>query len=302
MGLSIKIGACNNRRIYSSKRIEIKPVEDLREKIRDLTIHPQSFDGWVYPDIVSYCSQVDVPTYQFSVCATQVLSILDNKATLQEAEFLCLVYAFINGVRCYPVYESGWNQMLKTPYEKKLVRFICNQKGEVEFILEKALSFWRKRENRELRHSYFGALHWYLFSQSYEFTFDEFNWQYVVLDTLHKVTQEMDNNYRIQRHRHSERPSALCRKWNINIPVWARVQRGACILSKIRNNLVHEGVVDNQPLGFSHIPDREYKGIKDLNQCLLLAVIGCKAGIFNSFFPWNRYVYDTNIHGLNLAM
>lgn len=50
MAVTIEIGACNNRRERISNRIEIKPLEDLGRIIREIFAHPQTYNGWVYPE------------------------------------------------------------------------------------------------------------------------------------------------------------------------------------------------------------------------------------------------------------
>jgi hypothetical protein len=124
----------------------------------------------------------------------------------------------------------------------------------------------------------FAAFHWYLASQSYEHDFEWFNAQYVVLDTCWKLFT-VTHGSSLTKGRHAERPVRMCDYFGIPVPEWAVVSGRSSYLSKLRNDLVHEGCYGPGAIGFEFPQEHDnidYE-LQKLNCRLLLALLGVRS-------------------------
>lgn len=104
----------------------------------------------------------------------------------------------------------------------------------------------------------FGAVHWFLVSQSYGSQYERFAWLYTVLDNLHRIAWHVLPAYRSQipeKTRHGERPKALASTFRAPLPPSFSIPNGdetnVDALVKARNELIHEARWAGEPLGYA---------------------------------------------------
>jgi hypothetical protein len=101
-------------------------------------------------------------------------------------------------------------------------------------------------------------LHWFLVGQSYEFEWDRFDAQYKVLDGIFRLSGLPDKE-------HAQRPVDLvkhCARYGIILPAWAKIDtskgtKPISKLSRMRNDLFHEAIYADMPIGYSY-PEENY--------------------------------------------
>jgi hypothetical protein len=161
-------------------------------------------------------------------------------------ELVITAIGFLKGLRLVP---EGWNHFYRTPINVgELVDFYFSS-AQMGDAMGTVVDFWYANEKSGVAKHMFGAIHWYLCSQSYEHDFELFSAQYTVLDTCWQMFKGM-GWARKGPGMHAERPVIICEHFGIPVPAWA-VQSGAgSYLSSLRNGLVHEGTFAKGAIGF----------------------------------------------------
>jgi hypothetical protein len=164
-------------------------------------------------------------------------------------ELAIALLGLLEGMRLIP---EGWCHFYRAALEPHTLSDLVCGKSEIEEVLGIAETFWKDNRDSRIRRCLFGAIHWLLFSQSYEHDFEEFAAQYIVLDSCFKLHTKMKGRPG-RSCRHSERPSFLAQAYAIPEPSWATIQPdGNCELSRLRNEFFHEGQYGGDPMGFAY--------------------------------------------------
>jgi hypothetical protein len=144
-----------------------------------------------------------------------------------------------------------WIQFYRAAIEPNTLSDLVCSKTEIEEVLKTVKTFWEANSSMNIRRNLFGAIHWLLFSQSYEQEFEVFAWQYIVMDSCFRLHVDINAIPRNQRPWHYLRPSFLANAYSIPEPSWAIVNGNECELSKLRNEFFHEGRYVGHPIGFA---------------------------------------------------
>lgn len=117
--------------------------------------------------------------------------------------------------------------------------------------VELAERFWSSNQNKLEQPKRFTAAIHSLFLAQYPqaLQFESFNYLYTALDSCYRITA-CDKSLK-KDIPHTKRVEWLCEEFGIYSPGWARPENKETVLSKIRNSTTHEGLYEQEPLGFA---------------------------------------------------
>lgn len=260
---------------------------------------PQADRGWMEPPIVGLPGKPEIPQGRFQLRSTHVLTTRLRSQDAALGEFLVLALGFTVGLRL--TIEGAGHLQRAAIKEGTLVNFRASDE-EILHVLGKACTFWHSHSAPEIRRLVFGAIHWYLTSQSYHAQHEEFAWTYSVLDSLHKLAKETSSSYAaLPTGKHGQRPVALAQTFNIPLPS-SFAGSGAdahptSALVECRNTLIHEARWAEAPIGYG-VNEHNHDMIQDLQHfCsqLILRLLGVECGFCGT-------VYDRQMHRLDVVL
>lgn len=274
----IDFGFLPEDRAYSGGGFIIEPLPDILERVSVVRSSGRTDGTWYYPPIEETdglgSKPVKIPAKVYTLPETHRLRPA-NQGRMPEDELCELIISaigFFKGLRLIP---EGWNHFYKTPIQPgELVDFHLED-AQIGYTLDHVVS-WCERALPEVRSRMFGALHWYLTSQSYEHEFEFFSAQYIVLDSCWNMFFRITGK---KAKLHAERPKVMCDYFGIPVPCWAEISEDRSYLSKLRNDFLHEGIFAKGAIGFKYPqehPDIDLE-LKELNSRLLMALFEFKA-------------------------
>lgn len=256
---------------YAGKHVAIRPANSGSAESTDQWA--QRGKTYFMPHILAQDGGGFAPAGRFELPVTHVLSMPGCVQDAELGEFMVLVLGFLHGLR-FTI--EGTGHLFPTPHlEGTLVDFRPKNR-EVIPCMETALKTWKELE-AEKRKLLFGAIHWYLVSQSYPNQFERFNWQYSVLDNLYKLKFGKGGA-------HGERPVKLAETYEVNLPTIFRdnftKKRNAKCLVVLRNELVHEARWLERPLGYAVAQDGHdiIQALTYFNSQIILGALGIECG------------------------
>ena len=258
-------GWMNKRVCLKSSQFEISPVQNFDTAISEIIEHPR-YDDWL--EMPSGCTRFELPaTHYLEVDST---AINDNLASL-----LISVFGFLDGLN---LKLCGEGHLHRTPHQLgTLVEFIPSGK-DVEKVLDLVIAFHQKHIFQpQVISLMIAAVHWYLTSQSYTHHFEQFAWQYTVLENLVKLASTLT-----KRKFTDSRLSELAGYYKVNLHVAFGdseiAAKNAKALVQCRNKLMHEALWCDQPIGYA-VSQKSYSMLRSLrrfNSQLILASLEVK--------------------------
>jgi hypothetical protein len=129
-----------------------------------------------------------------------------------------------------------------------LTDFILIEK-DVPRLLDLVEVFWHRYQATGVAATMFGAVHWFLFSQSYFHYFERFMMQYMILDTIYNVQERISG---VKCRLHAKRVEYLANSLEVPLPSWGQVDSSdKSEISELRNALIHEAKFAGAPIGFA---------------------------------------------------
>lgn len=281
-------------------RMAIRPVHNYDGIVTVMKQNERVANGWLYPPLVeAYDRMIAIESrpkiYKrvFPTASTHCLVMPRSGKSRQLGEFLIALLGLLEGLRLVP---EGWNHFYRAAIEPHSLSEVNCTRQDLEQVLAIAQVFWQKA-NPEVRRLMFGAIHWRLFSESYEHEFERFGGQYTVLDTCWKICEHLDGKWWTASNSkdkgHSARAKLLAKHHKMRVPSWAKTRKSRsktqksyfCKLSQLRNNFFHEGLYGKTPTGFGY--PKNFKGSIDFqlaafNTRLILAIVGVKCAYVRS--------------------
>jgi hypothetical protein len=199
-------------------------------------------------------------------------------------KFLTLGYGFLQGLYLTP---ENYSYLGRTAFKPTTLNGLLL--GDSDYINGmECINRFYINSNEENRNQMFACIHWYLISQSYEFAWDRFDAQYKVLDGIYKLSGTKADS-------HAARPIALSEKYNLELPLWAKlITKKESKLSKQRNELFHEAKYGGYPIGYSY-PEENYNlEFRSFNTKLIAAALGINTPYLQAE-PKNRILGMWNI-------
>ncbi len=172
----------------------IEPLPECRSTIAAIDASGRICDGWLYPPLVDAIGEPPmgmphpkVHAKVFELASTHRISVTSGPQETDYINFIIGLFGLLKGLKLVP---EGWFHFYRVPTQCcKLNDFRIDNLSIVK-TLELGTEFWLHNNHPEVRQGIFGAIHWHLFGQLYEHPFEQFNAQYIVLDScfaLHKI-------------------------------------------------------------------------------------------------------------------
>lgn len=301
MAAQYAFGFLKHRHEIDALGFEIRPLKHFDEAVARVLAEETAAERWYYPrPVLSPTEKVSLPAARFELPPTHLLITAGRSLDDQYGEFLVLALGFLLGLR---LTIRGIGHMHRTPHEPGTLVSFLPSKHEIPPCMEKATAFWDAQPPR-IRKLMFGAIHWFLVSQSFDHQYEEFAWAYTVLDNLHRIAWETTHGYRArfpkgQYRCHSNRPVALAAEFGSPLPAsFADPDGKPGAVGRLviyRNELVHEARWAGEPLGYAVSQDG-HEMIMDLSYfCsqLILGLLGIDCG-------FRRYTNSRQIQGFDL--
>lgn len=263
---------------YTAHNVEIRPLPDAGQRIAMVLESDRVYRNWVYPLIDKKIDQrggakreIDIHAEAFSLIETHEIRTRDGAEVDSEMlEFLIVLFGFVKGLRLNP---EGWVHFYRTPVRIGELTDFTASRGRAEDALKVGENYWRTHGGTSVVRNMFGAIHWYLFCQSYAHPFEVFEAQYRVLDTCWRLFVDTHPGAPVRKPPHAERAKILCDTFAIPQPTW--IVNGD--LASLRNDLEHEARFAGSPIGFTAVP-AAYPAIHHqlayLNARLIVALLG----------------------------
>lgn len=278
-------------------RAVIRPLDNYDDIVEAMQQNERVANGWLYPPLVAACDRTiaiekrpRIYEQIFYTGSTHCLIMPRSGTSRQLGEFLIALLGMLEGLRLVPY---GWNHFYRAAIKLHSLSEVDCRRQDLEHVLTIAQVFWRKADAK-VRRLMFGAIHWRLFSESYEHEFERFGGQYTVLDTCWNICERLDGKWWTAwspktKAVHASRPKLLAKRYRMRVPSWAKTRKSRsekgnsqfCKLSQLRNNFFHEGLYGKTPTAFGY--PKDFKGSIDFqlaafNTRLILAILGveCK--------------------------
>lgn len=268
----------------------------IEEAIRSVRESGRELGGWYYPDLESSGSgdrDVVIPAEAFQLPGTHVAEIDVVSGDEWMAPFLVQIIGFCQGIRLMP--SNWWHFYRAAVVHSKLSDFrMCDERTTAS-IYESARKFWLQRDVED-RLVMYGAVHWYLFSQSYTHDFERFGAQCAVTDACFRVFTKRPMR-RATSMPYATRIAAMCESAGIPVPTWAQERNDkTTIVSTLRNAFFHEARFAGHPIGFAYPKDEPdlVVQLQALNSRLILTLLGVEASYIRSDSQTGH------MHGLHL--
>jgi hypothetical protein len=257
----------------------VRPLPNYDDVVAAVQGSDRVINGWYYPPLAAERIYKRV----YCLDSTHSLGVAPAPGARQWSEFVIALLGLLDGLRLIP---EGWVHFYRTAVKLNSLSDVICRVNEIEQVLQIAESFWRS-VTEHVRRLSFGAIHWRLFSESYEHEFERFNGQYAVLDTCYRIHCKLTPGGKGEPP-HSKRAEFLAGHYSMETPSWAKTRmvngRLECDLSKLRNELVHEARYAGRPIGFEHpgltVPIDLTLGY--FNTRLILALLGVKCAYVRS--------------------
>jgi hypothetical protein len=260
-----RFGWMNKKVHIKSSQFEISPLHEFDVAISEVIEHPKC-DAWL--EMPSGCNRFELPaSHYLEVDST---AINDDLAIL-----LISVFGFLHGLNLKP---CGVGHLHRTPHlPGTLVEFVPSYR-DIEKVLKVVIEFYQRYSSQpETISLMMAAIHWYLTSQSYNHHFEQFAWQYAVLENAIKIASKLS-----KRKFADSRLSELAAYYNVNLHVaFADPEisaKNAKALVECRNKLMHEALWCDHPIGYT-VSQKSYAMLRSLirfNSQLILAILGVK--------------------------
>ena len=265
---------------FAFDNVKILPLEDYKE----IKAHIEKYinrDGFLYPhpqctkqsdpiteELGETIPNTERPALLFQINASHSIFI-DTSTSIEtdrkgQAAFLMHLLGYICGTRLQ--FHDWWIDM--RIQIKEGAGIWCIDEKTTEHFLRHSLNVW-KSWNKNEQDMITNILFMYSRAVSYEWDWDQFMIDYMVIDALFKIYK---NQYNINKNMsHGERIEFLCNEFGI--------EHKSEIIKKIkdlRNELFHEALwAKTQPTSGDDANHYKYvRQLHGLNECLIPAILG----------------------------
>lgn len=264
-----------------TRRFILKTLPDHKEIVADVRGHQNVVKGWIYPAAQQVLKggnrEMPYSARTFGLPKTHVLTLRKSESQ-EELVFVVWCLSFLTGMRLTTT-DRGF--LDATPIlPGKLIDFSLSRCTLTD-ALNLALDYLEsERSNpRALRrveaviHTLFLAQH----PQSLDF--EKFQYLYMALDACFKLVISKEPNISKPtglEKSHAGRIQWMCHKFGLPVPGWATLDaQSKTELSIVRNDLSHEALFFDQPIGFAIYSGRHIKG-KNINVPLQMQALICR--------------------------
>ena len=290
----MKFGFLIDNKSFEFDDFKIAPVLEFSSVLRDFYETARVSNGWFYGTEIELSKSADekdefkanaavINSSFFYMSPTHEITSTENYSN-DHLRFLILCYGFLQGLYLTP---EGYSYLGHTAYEPSKLNGMRLSNDDYVSGMESINRFYINSDEKQ-RNQMFACIHWYLIGQSYQFDWEKFDAQYKVLDGIYKLSGTKADS-------HAARPIALSEKYNLELPLWAKlITKKESKLSKQRNDLVHEAKYGGHPIGYSY-PDENYNlEFRSFNTKLIAAALGISTPYLQAE-PKKRLLWNWNI-------
>lgn len=272
----MKFGWFPEQQTYETFTVRIEALPYFEESVLAVRESGNVHEGWFcVPIQVGHENSAEpcppVPISRFSLPPTHRMEYRSEAASSELLEFLITVFGWSQGLRLQP---EGWGHFYRVALEPhKLTDFILF-KQDVPRVLDLSDAFWHRHQADGVAATMFGAIHWFLFSQSYYQYFERFMMQYIVLDTIYRVQASISGK---KCNSHARRAEYLANSLKVPLPSWGSMDSaGESEISRLRNELFHEAKFGGAPIGFDFpkMHRNTLVSLQAFNSRLIAALLG----------------------------
>lgn len=272
----MKFGFLMDRKEFECYGFSIKKMPNFDETIKSFYESALVSNGWIYGSSSLIRQSIEEKKLFFGgepvatsrpfpvVCTHTIESDIEDQYHLK---FLILGYGFLQGVLLLP---EGHQYLRRTPYKTGMLTGLILCRNDYVNGMNAINNFYIN-SSAEQRRTMFAVIHWFLMGQSYEYEWERFDQQYKVLDGLYKLNSE-----KMKAGSHSKRPIFLADMYGVELPEWAFLDENdkSSKLSKLRNNLAHEAVYADEPIGYAVAGENYSLEFAAFNAKLIIASLG----------------------------
>jgi hypothetical protein len=261
---------------YKTSKINIDPLPEFEDSVSAVRDSGYVNKGWFCAPIQirkensqEPCPPVPIPW--FALPLTHLLEYQGRLASSKLNEFLIILFGWSQGLRFQP---EGWGHFYRVATEPGMLTDFIIFDQDVPRLLDLAETFWHRHQSDDAAATMFGAIYWFLFSQSYRQYFERFMMQYIVLDTIYRIHESISGS---RSGTHAMLIGNLATSLNVPLPSWGIVDStGKSEISRLRNDLFHEAKFAGAPIGFA-LPAMQGNILLELeafNSRLMAALLG----------------------------
>lgn len=225
------------------------------------------YPNWPDEDGREPVPQTKRPAHLFYMPMTHVLELSGPSVTTEPAEetsFIVQVFAYLFGTR---LQLEGWQIDSRVPVTR-LTHPVWVSLGALHRFVPRAVDEWRAQP-ADRRRRLTNVLYLHAKAPSYEWTWEQFLMEYVVLDGLY------DYSFRaglVVGVTHEDRIRELCGR----LGVWCPREAPVAELVSMRNTLFHEGLWEGERPGYRISAAAYHRAgdLRHLNQRLIAAMLG----------------------------
>lgn len=255
----------------------IATIADWRSLLSELKAQGHVVNGWLYKPLKQGSPE---PVGRFELPTThEILSPRygDDAALMQ---FVVIVLGFLQGLRLLP---EGWGHLHGVAVEPGKCNNFIPVDREIIPCLDLAAQFYVKNQNTrnaKRMQSAISLVHW---SSGQVQHFDTFNYLYMAIDACWAICSDLHASSIIQLHPrggrapHAHRPAIMQQILGLQLPKIFDPSEPVTAAS-VRNDLLHEGLVGDMPLGLSIIEPHCNLEMLEFANKLILALMGVNAG------------------------
>lgn len=280
----MKFGWIPIQHTYETSSVTIETLPEFDDAVRSVRESGYVHEDWFYApvqrehsDLSVKCAPVPIPW--FSLPFTHRIEYRNGPAPSELFHFIIIVFGWAQGLWLQP---EEWGHLYRVALEPgKLTDFVIFEQ-DIPRVIDIADAFWRRHKADGVAATMFGAIHWFLISQSYYQYFERFMMQYIVLDTIYKIQAIISGR---KCNRHGRRAEYLAHSLDVPLPTWGIVNSDSkSEISVIRNELFHEAKFGGVPIGFG-FPSTSGNillSLQAFNSRLIAALLGAIGGYSRS--------------------
>jgi hypothetical protein len=272
----VKLGFLPRSLDIAAGNFSIATIADWKQLRAEMEANGHVADGWLYKPRKHSSPE---PIGRFELPEThEIVSVQygDDTALMQ---FVVIVLGFLFGLRLLP---EGWGHLHGVAIESGKCNGFIVPNREIIPCLELAAQFYttnKQTRNVKRLQAAISLIHW---SKGQEQHFDTFNYLYMAIDACWAACSELHASHIRQMHSkgpvpHSLRPAIMQQILGLQLPTifdpYATVTAAS-----IRNDLIHEGLVGDMPLGLSIMEPHCDIEMREFADKIILALMGVKAG------------------------
>ena len=273
----MKFGWFPEQNSYETGTIRIMPLSEFEDSLRAVRESGYIHDNWYCVPIRATdgnsgepCPPIPVPW--FTLPATHLIEYKSGETPPELLKFLIIVFGWSQGLRFSP---EGWGHFYRVALKPGMLTDFTLSEQDVPRLLDLAEAFWHRHQAQRIASKMHGAIHWFLFSQSYVQYFERFMMQYIVLDTIYNIYNSISG---CKPNSHARRIVDLANSLSDgSLPSWGRIDSSKPAqseISRLRNALFHEARFGDEPIGFA-VPTMQGNILVQLQafNCRLIAAL-----------------------------